>query len=200
MFRIGSVALTFSPRAGAVMLTGADGQFAFDGPFAVVPRMQASKPGYKPSLTNVFLLTGTTVIRGLFQMASLNPPADLGGAYQLTFNAAPSCSDLPGAAPGVHLVAPLPNGEWRMPAGDYANTRFSPLDQIRPNNVGNLRVITTVSTGVAHGHAPAGRARGVDHITRQPVLRAQRGEPALGTVVRSGTCCGRGHDVRQTPD
>jgi PQQ-dependent dehydrogenase (methanol/ethanol family) len=63
-----------------------------------------------------------------------------------------SVADLPGSAPGVHLVAPLANGEWRMPAGDYANTRFSPLDQLKANNVSNLRVVTTVSTGVAHGH------------------------------------------------
>ncbi len=61
-------------------------------------------------------------------------------------------TDLPGTLPGIHLVSPLPNGDWRLPAGDYANTRFSPLAQLKPDNVGNLRVVTAVSTGVPHGH------------------------------------------------
>ena len=39
-----------------------------------------------------------------------------------------------------------------MPAGDYANTRFSPLDQINNTNVKSLKVITTLSTGIPHGH------------------------------------------------
>jgi PQQ-dependent dehydrogenase (methanol/ethanol family) len=61
-------------------------------------------------------------------------------------------SAVAGAKPGIHLISPLPNGEWRLPAGDYANTRYSPLAQLQPNNVSNLRVITTVSTGVPKGH------------------------------------------------
>jgi lanthanide-dependent methanol dehydrogenase len=61
-------------------------------------------------------------------------------------------TDLGGQLPGIHLVSPLPNGDWRLPAGDYANTRFSPLKQLTPNNVSNLHVVTTVSTGVARGH------------------------------------------------
>ena len=61
-------------------------------------------------------------------------------------------TSLPGEKPGIRLISPLPNAEWRLPSGDYANTRFSPLDQLKPDNVGNLRVITTVSTGVPHGH------------------------------------------------
>src|SRR3954470_21228871 len=57
-----------------------------------------------------------------------------------------------GAKPNIRLVSPLPNGEWRIPAGDYAHTRFSPLSQIDTSNVGNLKVITAVQTGVARGH------------------------------------------------
>ncbi|HEX4460959.1 MAG TPA: PQQ-dependent dehydrogenase, methanol/ethanol family, partial [Polyangia bacterium] len=59
---------------------------------------------------------------------------------------------VPGTPPNIRLVSPLPNGEWRLPAGDYANTRFSPLDQLGPNNVSNLKVVTAVSTGSPHGH------------------------------------------------
>jgi PQQ-dependent dehydrogenase (methanol/ethanol family) len=57
-----------------------------------------------------------------------------------------------GAASGVHLVSDVPNGEWRLPAGDFANTRFSPLAQITTANVANLRPVTTLSTGIPRGH------------------------------------------------
>jgi PQQ-dependent dehydrogenase (methanol/ethanol family) len=57
-----------------------------------------------------------------------------------------------GAAAGVHLISDLPNGEWHLPAGDFANTRFSPLSQIDAANVSGLRVISTFSTGIPRGH------------------------------------------------
>jgi len=41
---------------------------------------------------------------------------------------------------------------WAMPTGDYANTRFSKLDQITAGNVGTLKVAWTFSTGVLRGH------------------------------------------------
>ncbi|HEY7496337.1 MAG TPA: PQQ-dependent dehydrogenase, methanol/ethanol family [Candidatus Tectomicrobia bacterium] len=57
-----------------------------------------------------------------------------------------------GALPGIRLISPLPNGEWRLPAGDYANTRFSPLDQINTQTVKNLKIVSTLTTGIPHGH------------------------------------------------
>jgi lanthanide-dependent methanol dehydrogenase len=41
---------------------------------------------------------------------------------------------------------------WAMPTGDYANTRYSKLDQINKDNVKNLQVKWTMSTGVLRGH------------------------------------------------
>ena len=63
-----------------------------------------------------------------------------------------SATDVAGALPGIRLVSPVPDGDWRLPSGDYANTRFSPLSQINGSNVMNLHVVTTASTGVPHGH------------------------------------------------
>lgn len=60
--------------------------------------------------------------------------------------------NVPGALPGIHLISSPPAGEWRLPAGDYANTRFSTLDQINTGNAQNLKVFTTFSTGIPHGH------------------------------------------------
>jgi lanthanide-dependent methanol dehydrogenase len=42
--------------------------------------------------------------------------------------------------------------EWVMPAGNYANTRYSTLKQINTKNVSKLQVAWTFSTGVLRGH------------------------------------------------
>ena len=42
--------------------------------------------------------------------------------------------------------------QWAMQAGNYANTRYSTLDQINKDNVKDLQVAWTFSTGVLRGH------------------------------------------------
>lgn len=42
--------------------------------------------------------------------------------------------------------------DWVMPAGNYANQRYSELKQITAANVGKLQVAWTFSTGVLRGH------------------------------------------------
>jgi len=42
--------------------------------------------------------------------------------------------------------------QWAIQTGDYANTRYSQLDQITNENVGDLQVAWTFSTGVLRGH------------------------------------------------
>jgi PQQ-dependent dehydrogenase (methanol/ethanol family) len=42
--------------------------------------------------------------------------------------------------------------QWAIQTGDYANTRYSELDQINKDNVKDLRVSWTFSTGVLRGH------------------------------------------------
>ena len=59
---------------------------------------------------------------------------------------------VPGSLPNIHLVAPVADGQWTMPAGDFGNTRFSPLDKINTQNVENMHVVATSSTGIPHGH------------------------------------------------
>ena len=46
----------------------------------------------------------------------------------------------------------MPNGEWSLPAGDYANTRYSPLSEINTTNVKNLKVVGVMQDGIPHGH------------------------------------------------
>jgi PQQ-dependent dehydrogenase (methanol/ethanol family) len=57
---------------------------------------------------------------------------------------------------GAKAQVPLSNdGEWPVAARDYANTRFSPLDQINTANVRNLKVAFTFSTEVDRGQEAA---------------------------------------------
>ena len=55
---------------------------------------------------------------------------------------------------GTRIAAPRTGaaGEWPMPAADYANSRFSDLDQITAANAKNLHAAWTFSTGVLRGH------------------------------------------------
>ncbi len=47
------------------------------------------------------------------------------------------------------------DGQWIMPAKNYASTRFSTLDQINTGNVKDLKLAWTFSTGVTRGHEAA---------------------------------------------
>lgn len=59
---------------------------------------------------------------------------------------------VPGTASGIRLISPIPSKEWTLPAGDQANTRFSSLDQISTQNVANLKIVTSMATGIPNGH------------------------------------------------
>ena len=52
-------------------------------------------------------------------------------------------------APGGLGIA---DGQWVRATGDYANTRFSQLDQINARNVSRLGLAFTFSTGIPRGH------------------------------------------------
>src|SRR5918994_995472 len=55
------------------------------------------------------------------------------------------------ASEEVQKLTQDPN-QWVIQTGDYANTRFSKLDQINAGNVNKLQVAWTFSTGVLRGH------------------------------------------------
>src|SRR6204780_5231049 len=52
-------------------------------------------------------------------------------------------------------AAPSDDGQWTMPAKNYAATRYSALDEINGANVSNLQVAFAFSTGVDHGQEAA---------------------------------------------
>lgn len=72
-------------------------------------------------------------------------------------------SSLPACNPGnghaivadTRIGTPAPAnsaGQWVMPAGDYANSRFSSLADITASNAAGLKASWTFSTGVLRGH------------------------------------------------
>src|SRR3954469_20008210 len=72
-------------------------------------------------------------------------------------------AERPASQPAVHTTT-LPartstdtgtgsdDGQWRMPARNFASTRYSGLGQITAQNVGHLQLAWTFSTGVTRGH------------------------------------------------
>ena len=61
-------------------------------------------------------------------------------------------TNIPGALSNFHLVSPVANGQWTIPAGDFGNLRYSPLSQINTSNVRNLHVVANMADGIPHGH------------------------------------------------
>src|SRR5205814_1948156 len=69
---------------------------------------------------------------------------------QVTATAASGATPVSGARIAVPHAGPP--GEWQMPAGDYASSRYSELASITPQNAAKLRVAWAFSTGVLRGH------------------------------------------------
>ena len=69
----------------------------------------------------------------------------------LTFAALFLAAVFPGFAHGAEVS----DGDWPMPARDYAATRFSPLEEIKPDNAAKLQLAFSFSTGIDKGHEAA---------------------------------------------
>ena len=61
----------------------------------------------------------------------------------------------PGSPVAPAAAAPAEDGQWTMPAKNYASTRYSDLAEITTENVKNLQVAFTFSTGVNRGQESA---------------------------------------------
>src|SRR4051812_40775552 len=52
-------------------------------------------------------------------------------------------------------ASPKDDGQWTMPSKDFANTRYSELNEINAKNVKDLKVAFAVSTGTMAGQESA---------------------------------------------
>src|SRR4051794_25443359 len=66
----------------------------------------------------------------------------------------PQKGELP-VPPATSVNLSAEDGQWLMPAKDYANTRYSGLTEITPANVANLKLAWSFSTGVLRGQEAA---------------------------------------------
>jgi len=80
------------------------------------------------------------------EKARANPAEDT-AAVRLAAAPLPNGIALPAGVTGTQG-----DGEWTMPARDFASSRYSPLSDINVANVGNLKVTMNMSTGVLQGH------------------------------------------------
>ena len=58
-------------------------------------------------------------------------------------------------SPDTTASSTADDGQWIMPARNFASTRYSGLSQISSQNVGQLKLAWTFSTGVTRGHEAA---------------------------------------------
>jgi len=71
-------------------------------------------------------------------------------------NSQPTAQNRVLAAPtGASVSAEPEDGQWTMPAKNYASTRFSGLEDINTGNVASLKLAWSFSTGVVRGHEAA---------------------------------------------
>ena len=97
------------------------------------------------------LLRGTTLMAGLLaaSIAALAGPA---AAQQADQDQAQNPAE---AGPGDLLSLSRDDANWVMAPKNYANTRFSGLDQITAQNVGKLQLAWSFSVGVDRGQEAA---------------------------------------------
>jgi PQQ-dependent dehydrogenase (methanol/ethanol family) len=86
---------------------------------------------------------------GRFRLAASAAAIACAGALTLAATGAPH-----GIAPPPS-ASPPDDGQWTMPAKNYASTRYSALDEITTENVGRLQVAFTFSTGTVKGQEAA---------------------------------------------
>ncbi|MDB5698043.1 MAG: PQQ-dependent dehydrogenase, methanol/ethanol family, partial [Alphaproteobacteria bacterium] len=109
-----------------------------------------------------FRSTVSLAVRAPVARSIEHPAAHLWSRFGLFLLAAtivlPSASSLhaqrqvPARAVPLASAAPRDDGQWTMPAKNYASTRYSALGQINATNVSRLQVAFTFSTGVNRGH------------------------------------------------
>ncbi len=98
---------------------------------------------------------GTLGVAGGILLAFLAWGSPLRAAEPPASEATPhaTATNLSGAT--INVAPNDPAGEWHSQARDYANSRYSPLDQVNTHNVGKLRIAWTFSDGTLHGHEAA---------------------------------------------
>lgn len=100
-------------------------------------------------------LPGAARARRLMTLKVLLGPACYFVLLSLTAAPAAMAQESAPAISPPASAAPPDDGQWTMPAKNYASTRYSELAEITQENVGKLQVAFTFSTGINKGHEAA---------------------------------------------
>lgn len=124
------------------------------------------------------------------------------GQRPLDDTAGTSARETSAVSAGAAGVEPAEDGEWRIPAKNFASTRYSGLAQINAGNVTRLQPAFTFSTGVLRGHeaVPIVAGNTMYIVTPHPnflyALDLSRGgalkwkyEPGTSRAARGVACC-----------
>src|SRR5258705_7831695 len=98
----------------------------------------------------VLVIAASACSGGSGEATSSNADSSSSSGPQATSSAVTGPASVSGRRLRVGTAGPP--GEWQMPAGDYANSRYSELASITPQNAANLKVAWAFSTGVLRGH------------------------------------------------
>ena len=103
------------------------------------------RPGFKPSLC--LSRAAASILSLTIFLSACSQPDE------------PQSKATTTAIDGLAVIAPSaadhPEGEWQIPAGDFASSRYSTLNQITAKNVGQLETAFTFDTGFKRGHEAA---------------------------------------------
>jgi PQQ-dependent dehydrogenase (methanol/ethanol family) len=103
--------------------------------------------GTRTSRWLAIMLAAVSVLAGLSEAACRRQTLDT--------SQPDSARALGGSLAGDPATLQQDDGQWVMPAKNYASTRFSGLDEINAQNVNRLGVAWTFSTGMVAGHEAA---------------------------------------------
>ena len=113
-----------------------------------------SKKLFKFQLKEQFRSVGLPITKCYFTFAFCS----LLGSFSNASTTAPSTDATPPSselAKAPDVASPKDDGQWTMPSKDFANTRFSELNEITAKNVKDLKVAFSVSTGTMSGQESA---------------------------------------------
>ncbi|HET6618824.1 MAG TPA: hypothetical protein VFG64_02720 [Dongiaceae bacterium] len=115
------------------------------GIFLLLPAMVRSlhRPAAPPARYGAGggVLAGAIVVAAIIGIfAMFQSPHDLAGTFPAERMSA-----------SLNVQSPVPDGEWRAYGRTAAGRRYSPLDQITPDNVDNLEVAWTYHAGDVRG-------------------------------------------------
>ena len=105
-------------------------------------------------MRRVVILAGVVVTACAGPNANRGTPSDSASPAMTSTTTAATTSSVDAIVSGTSIAVAHqgPPGEWQMPAGDYASSRYSSLGQITPENAHGLHAAWTFSTGVLRGH------------------------------------------------